>query len=199
MVMSGNGNNVNIYEMLQRVLADINEEQQAADTYNRLAEQLWNAGMREDSMVLRKMAGEEALHHIRLKSVAEHIRRTYNVSESEFASGTGMPEVSEEQAESGMHGMMGSHEQYMPPSLEERMFGRMAPGESGHHWMGQHRPVPKTYGDWVDLGEDIKQADPSVGTATAVNKALQSIMSNSPDIDNAKRTLINLAAKLRIN
>ncbi len=58
------------------------------------------------------------------------------------------------------------------------------------------RPFPQTYGDWVNLAENIKQADPS--DVFRVNTALESISHDDPTADEDKRWLVKKAGELGI-
>lgn len=58
------------------------------------------------------------------------------------------------------------------------------------------RPFPQTYGDWVNLAEDIKAKDPSV--AFMVNAALEDISNETEYADPQKRWLVNKAGELGI-
>lgn len=60
------------------------------------------------------------------------------------------------------------------------------------------RPFPQSYGDWVSLGMDIKEKDPTVGTAAWVNMALQHIADNDEDAEQSKRWLVDKAGELGI-
>jgi len=63
---------------------------------------------------------------------------------------------------------------------------------------GESREFPKTYGDWVNLAEDIKTKNPSSHTKLSVNICLLSISSNNPDAEEAKRKLMEKARELGI-
>lgn len=56
--------------------------------------------------------------------------------------------------------------------------------------------LPKTYGDWSDLGMSIKEKDPSL--SDKVNNALGKISEGTPDADEAKRWLVNKAGELGV-
>lgn len=60
----------------------------------------------------------------------------------------------------------------------------------------EHRPFPKTYGDWAELGADIKETDPS--TSEEVNNALIDIAGDLPGCLDAKRWLTSKAGELGI-
>lgn len=60
------------------------------------------------------------------------------------------------------------------------------------------RPSPQTYGDWVNLAEDIKSADPASWTAAWVNEALQHISEEDPAAEGSKRKLVQRASELGI-
>lgn len=62
------------------------------------------------------------------------------------------------------------------------------------------RLFPKTYGDWVNLAEDIKAKclDDPVGRSN-VNYQLQQIAGETKDVAEAKRWLLQKAAELGIN
>jgi len=59
-----------------------------------------------------------------------------------------------------------------------------------------NRPFPQTYGDWADLGTDIKEKDP--GFSDEVNDALTRIYEEAPGADEAKRWLVGRADELGI-
>lgn len=95
---------------------------------------------------------------------------------------------------------------FIKPYLEERWTknlkleivpaGKLPPGEPSKEgpesWL-----YPKTYGDWLNLGIDIKEKDPS--TQTGVNKALSVIIGQDEgDVDAAKRWLLEKAGELGI-
>lgn len=58
------------------------------------------------------------------------------------------------------------------------------------------RLFPKTYGDWADLGMDIKEKDSSL--SGEVNDALTKIYGEAPDADGAKRWLVGKAGELGV-
>lgn len=60
------------------------------------------------------------------------------------------------------------------------------------------RPFPKTYGDWVNLAENIKTATPDLDTQYTANLHLQEIATEGPNQDAAKRWLVEKAGELRI-
>ncbi len=60
------------------------------------------------------------------------------------------------------------------------------------------RPSPQTYGDWVNLAENIKSADPASWTAAWVNSALQHISEEDPAAEASKRKLMQRASELGI-
>lgn len=60
------------------------------------------------------------------------------------------------------------------------------------------RPFPQTYNDWVGLAYDIKEKDKKIDTWTKVHECLNSIAFDEPDIDDAKRWLVNKANELGI-
>ena len=62
---------------------------------------------------------------------------------------------------------------------------------------GKVRSFPKVYGDWVDIAEDIKQAEPP--DAIRVNIALESISNDDPTAEESKRWLMQRAGELGIN
>lgn len=59
-----------------------------------------------------------------------------------------------------------------------------------------NRPYPQTYGEWADLGADIKETDPD--TSEEVNDALTKIAIEAPDADDAKRWLTSKAGELGV-
>lgn len=69
------------------------------------------------------------------------------------------------------------------------------------------RSFPQTYGDWVDLAEDIKAKDPSPETSSQANMMLNTIISEARepgreppgDVDTAKRWLVQKADELGIS
>lgn len=61
----------------------------------------------------------------------------------------------------------------------------------------KQRPSPRTYGDWVDLAEAIKDITP-LGEWDTVNKPLQTISEEGPGAEEAKRWLIEKARELGI-
>lgn len=58
------------------------------------------------------------------------------------------------------------------------------------------RPFPETYGDWVNVGMDIKQADPSL--SFMVNAALSDIEGGTEHADEQKRWLADKARELGV-
>jgi len=58
------------------------------------------------------------------------------------------------------------------------------------------RPYPQTYGQWADLGADIKETDPNL--SDEVNDALCKIAAEEPGMDDAQRFLVNKAGELGI-
>lgn len=58
------------------------------------------------------------------------------------------------------------------------------------------RLFPKTYGDWAELGADIKETDPN--TSEEVNNALIDIAGDLPGCEDAKRWLVQKAGELGI-
>jgi rubrerythrin len=58
------------------------------------------------------------------------------------------------------------------------------------------RPFPKNYGDWADLGVDIKEKAPEL--SDGVNSCLVSISEERANIDEAKRWLVLKAGELGI-
>lgn len=60
-----------------------------------------------------------------------------------------------------------------------------------------HRPFPETYGDWVNLAEDIKAADP--GVVFKVNYNLHLVSQDLPGAEEAKRWLMRKAGELGIS
>ena len=58
------------------------------------------------------------------------------------------------------------------------------------------RPFPETYGDWVNLSEDIKKADPE--SIHTVNEKMTTILHNIGDVDGAKRWLAEKAGELDV-
>jgi len=58
------------------------------------------------------------------------------------------------------------------------------------------RPVPQTYGDWVDLAEDIKEKDP--GAAVKASNALYDIGEENEHADRQKQWLLRKAGELGI-
>lgn len=60
------------------------------------------------------------------------------------------------------------------------------------------RPSPQTYGDWVNLAEDIKSATPDPDTQFTTNLHLQEIAIEGPNQDAAKRWLAGKAIELGI-
>lgn len=62
------------------------------------------------------------------------------------------------------------------------------------------RPFPRTYGDWVNLAEDIKAAAPNdLQLAAQVNDGLGYIATNDPtSSEGAKRMLMQKAGELGI-
>ncbi len=60
------------------------------------------------------------------------------------------------------------------------------------------RLLPQTYGDWVNLAEDIKSADPEAWTAGWVNTALQHISEEDEAAEGSKRKLTQRAGELGI-
>ncbi len=64
----------------------------------------------------------------------------------------------------------------------------------------EDRTVPKTYGDWVSLGSDIKEKAgiDDFGTTTQVNTALQHIYDEGEKAEQSKRWLIEKAGELGI-
>jgi len=63
----------------------------------------------------------------------------------------------------------------------------------------QLRPFPKTYGDWVDLAENIKERIPDdPATIATVNYQLNTIAVGESGVEEAKRWLLNKAGELGI-
>lgn len=58
------------------------------------------------------------------------------------------------------------------------------------------RLFPKTYGDWADLGMDIKEKDSSL--SGEVNDALTKIYEEAPGADDAKRWLVRKTGELGV-
>lgn len=58
------------------------------------------------------------------------------------------------------------------------------------------RPFPKTYGDWVNLAEDIKEVEPNI--SWEVNTRLGHIASESEEAEGSKRWLVQKAGELGI-
>lgn len=58
------------------------------------------------------------------------------------------------------------------------------------------RPYPETYGDWVDLAEDIKEKDPN--SASRVNGAMYDISEETRLAEEQKRWLVEKARELGI-
>lgn len=92
-----------------------------------------------------------------------------------------------------MHGgMVGGKKTYQQIAEEQHYgmpYGYMPKGD---------RPFPKTYGDWVNLAEDIKERYPDDPvTRAAVNFQLQRIAERE-DEDEAKRWLMQEAGRLGI-
>lgn len=77
----------------------------------------------------------------------------------------------------------------------EYLLGHRQPASSGRG--AGRRPFPQTYGDWVDLAEDIKAKDPD--SAPIVNDRLNVVCFESGDIDSAKRWLVQKAGELGIS
>lgn len=60
------------------------------------------------------------------------------------------------------------------------------------------RRFPQTYDDWVSLAYDIKEKDKKIDTWAKVYECLNSIAFDEPDIDDAKRWLVDKAGELGI-
>jgi rubrerythrin len=84
------------------------------------------------------------------------------------------------------------------------------PGSEGRAWPEElawreksgfgelHRPFPETYGDWVNLAQDIKANSVEAGW-DIVNFYLNIVLGNDEgDVDDAKRWLVNKAGELGI-
>lgn len=62
-----------------------------------------------------------------------------------------------------------------------------------------HKPFPITYGDWVNLAEDIKASRPDDAQLwSTVNDRLNAILYETGNIDTAKRWLVEKAGELGI-
>lgn len=57
---------------------------------------------------------------------------------------------------------------------------------------------PKTYGDWVNLAESIKEKDPSANTRCDMNLYLMAISENDQYAEEAKRKMVLRAGELGI-
>ena len=71
----------------------------------------------------------------------------------------------------------------------ERGMGKMSSGG---------RRFPQTYGEWVDLAEEIKEKDKSPHIWQAVNAALDDIAQDRPIASESQRYLFNKAQELGI-
>lgn len=97
------------------------------------------------------------------------------------------------------YGALTSNFGYMPP---EYLLVPRADGYTDVKFAtevgGLERPVPQTYGDWVNLAESIKTATPDLDTQYTTNLHLQEIAIEGPNQDAAKRWLVEKAGELGI-
>lgn len=147
--------------------AQVRDEQDAYYTYLRMA-------MEADKLGRHELA-------IRLRGIANDEERHYNALSAEF-----LPE-----------------ERPAPLLNAEELRGRQA-RERAEEFLErvsqpltlEHRPYPQTYGDWVNLAEDIKIRDPD--SAPTVNDRLNVICFEEGDVDAAKHWLVDKAHELGI-
>jgi len=64
--------------------------------------------------------------------------------------------------------------------------------------MPKHRPFPRSYADWADLGTDIRVRDKDPVLADKINEFLTQIYEEMPGADDAKRWLVQKAGELGI-
>lgn len=87
----------------------------------------------------------------------------------------------------------------MSKFLKEGLIEEVSPRSESEPGLSSSRSFPKTYGDWVNLAEDIKKADPdNVWLHSVINVDLQHISDGDEKAEASKRALGDLADKYRI-
>lgn len=164
--------------LYEELLNEAEGEIRARDGYRKLADKLRVAGHPSEGNLADHIADEEDSHANLLMTMANSIR-----------------------AKEGMEG--GTFGRVPEPSLTDEIDKAYEhakrTGEVTVSPFSEQRPFPQTYGDWVDLAEDIKAKCPNDPVMRAdVNYQLQHISENTDSSDEAKRWLTTEAGKLGI-
>lgn len=203
----------------------IQEEKSAATDYSLLAFEARGYGLSGNVRVLTQIAEDEERHAEELEGIVRGLEVTLETA-LELATeeqpyswrvtniGTGeMYDSTEEyvsvlDAEGGGRSFVATElrRMYVPRGYRLQVLNRWgevvhtvapAPGEVVER---PPRPFPQTYGDWVNLGMDIKEKSPDITTVAEVNKALISIAEDKPGVaEDAMRYLVQKAGELGIS
>lgn len=154
----------------------IKDEEDANATYSRMANDADNAGMHDTARILRGIAADELRHKEMLEGMYYR---------PEFGPTTTIRET----VLPGLERLREIH--------TELPRGGSITGISGFMPTESPRPFPKTYGDWVNLAEDIKVK------TTLYNQSVNSKLGiigglEEGDVDDAKRWLVGKARELSI-
>jgi len=153
-------------DILDEIKFYIKDEEDANRTYSRMAGDADNVGMHKTAQILRGMAADELRHKEMLEGM---------YYKPEFGP---------------------VREKILTEEIEEAYERAKKTGEVTVSAFRIGRPFPETYGDWVNLAEDIKTKDP--GSVFMVNAALQDIASETEYADEQKRWLVNKGGELGI-
>jgi len=179
---------------MSRLLMDeikfyIKDEEDANATYTRMAGDADNAGMHDTARILKGMAADELRHKEMLEGMY------YNPEKGYFTP----PELEavKQREKEGFYEML-------PGETVEEHVQRME-YELGHihpsQYKGGSRLFPQTYGDWINLAEDIKKHYPpgsmDVDETNFELGVIGGLEEENPE--DAKRWLMEKARKLGIS
>jgi len=159
---------------------EVKDEIKANQSYRSLASRLRMAGYHNEGAIVDSIADDEERHANLLMTIANFIQSREPSTGIELSK---YPQRSEPT---------------LTDEIREAYERAKGTGKVTVSPFSEHRPFPKTYGDWVDLAESIKdKADIPVYTETSYKLGI--ILGNiDGDAEDAKRWLIKKAGELGI-
>ena len=157
--------------LIEELREEARGEIKAAEGYRHLASRLRGAGHYSEGNLVDAIADDENKHASLLMTMANSIMSK------------------------------GEHEPSLTDEINEAYEHAKRTGKVTTSPFSEPRPFPKTYGDWVSLGENIKERDSDPRTWGEVNIALNSLSNEAADeqeVSNAQRYLTTKAGELGV-